>query len=120
MATIIKKKNKNTLGRRRKKFAWLVPLASIRLTLLLLSLSMILVFVATLEQVRIGIRGALSEYFESMFGIWHYPEQFWGGEFLNSIPIPIPGGYLLGGLLILNLTAAYITRFQWIKKWVFN
>lgn len=116
MATIIKKKNKNTLGRRRKKFAWLVPLASIRLTLLLLSLSMILVFVATLEQVRIGIRGALSEYFESMFGIWHYPEQFWGGEFLNSIPIPIPGGYLLGGLLILNLTAAYITRFQWTGK----
>ena len=50
-----KKKKRNTLGQRRKKFAWLVPLASIRLTLLLLSLSMILVFVATLEQVRIGI-----------------------------------------------------------------
>ena len=111
-----KKKKRNTLGQRRKKFAWLVPLASIRLTLLLLSLSMILVFVATLEQVRIGIRGALAEYFESMYGIWHYPEQFWGGDFLNVIPIPIPGGYLLGGLLIINLTAAYITRFQWTGK----
>ena len=111
-----KKKKRNTLGQRRKKFAWLVPLASIRLTLLLLSLSMILVFVATLEQVRIGIRGALAEYFESMYGIWHYPEQFWGGDFLNAIPIPIPGGYLLGGLLIINLTAAYITRFQWTGK----
>lgn len=77
---------------------------------------MILIFVATLEQVRIGIRGALAEYFESMFGIWHYPEQFWGGEFLHAIPIPIPGGYLLGGLLIVNLTAAYITRFQWTGK----
>ena len=97
-----KKKKKNTLGARRKKFAWLVPLASIRLTLLLLSLSMILVFVATLEQVRIGIRGALAEYFESMYGIWHYPEQFWGSEHLSAFPIPIPGGYLLGGLLILN------------------
>ena len=42
-----------------------------------------------------------------MYGIWHYPEQFWGGDFLNVIPIPIPGGYLLGGLLIINLTAAY-------------
>ena len=111
-----KKKKKNTLGARRKKFAWLVPLASIRLTLLLLSLSMILVFVATLEQVRIGIRGALAEYFESMYGIWHYPEQFWGSEHLSAFPIPIPGGYLLGGLLILNLTAAYITRFQWTGK----
>ena len=114
----IKSKNnkKSSLGQRRKKFPWLVPLASINLTLTLLSLSMILVFVATLEQVRIGIRGALAEYFESMFGIWHYPEQFWGGEFLNAIPIPIPGGYLLGGLLIVNLTAAYITRFQWTGK----
>ena len=95
-----KKKKKNTLGARRKKFAWLVPLASIRLTLLLLSLSMILVFVATLEQVRIGIRGALAEYFESMYGIWHYPEQFWGSEHLSAFPIPIPGGYLLGAALL--------------------
>ena len=51
-----------------------------------------------------------------MYGIWHYPEQFWGGEHLSAFPIPIPGGYLLGGLLILNLTAAYITRFQWTGK----
>ena len=111
-----RKKRKSSLGSRRKKFAWLVPLASIRLTLTLLSLSMILIFVATLEQVRIGIRGALAEYFESMFGIWHYPEQFWGGEFLHAFPLPVPGGYLLGGLLIVNLTAAYITRFQWTGK----
>ena len=40
-------------------------MASVRLTLVLLSLSMILIFVATLEQVRIGIRGAQAEYFES-------------------------------------------------------
>ena len=111
-----RKKRKSSLGSRRKRFAWLVPFASIKLTLTLLSLSMILIFVATLEQVRIGIRGALAEYFESMFGIWHYPEQFWGGEFLHAIPLPVPGGYLLGGLLIVNLTAAYITRFQWTGK----
>ena len=77
---------------------------------------MILVFVATLEQVRIGIRGALAEYFESFFGIWHYPKDFWGGNVIHDIPLPIPGGYLLGGLLILNLTAAFIVRFQWSLK----
>ena len=111
-----KKKSSSSLGQRRKTFAWLIPLADLRLTLTLLSLSMVLVFVATLEQVRIGIRGAQAEFFESMYGIWYYPEQFWGGEFLNSLPIPIPGGYLLGGLLILNLIAAFVTRFQWTGK----
>ena len=107
---------KNSLSQRRKNYSFLLPFASLRLTITLLSLSMILIFVATLEQVRIGIRGALAEYFESFFGIWYYPEKFWGGEFLHEIPLPIPGGYLLGGLLILNLSAAYIVRFQWTGK----
>ena len=35
---------------------------------------------------------------------------------LQDIPLPIPGGYLLGGLLIINLSAAYIVRFQWTLK----
>ena len=47
---------------------------------------MVLIFVATLEQVRIGIRGAQAEFFESIYGMWNYPEQFWGGEFLNPLP----------------------------------
>ena len=34
---------------------------------------MVLIFVATLEQVRVGIRGAQAEFFESMYGIWYYP-----------------------------------------------
>ena len=111
-----KKKSATSLSQRRKKFAWLVPLADLRITLTLLSLSMVLIFVATLEQVRVGIRGAQAEFFESLYGVWHYPEQFWGGELLNPLPLPIPGGYLLGGLLILNLIAAFITRFQWTGK----
>ena len=110
------KKGQSTLAKRKALFPWLVPLATLRLTLTLLSLSMVLIFIATLEQVEIGIRGAQAKYFESLFGIWHYPTQFWGGEYLNSIPIPIPGGWLLGGLLIINLTAAYVTRFQWTMK----
>jgi hypothetical protein len=110
------KGRKSSLARRRKLFSWLIPLANLRLTLTLLSCSMVLIFVATLEQVSIGIRGAQAKYFESLFGIWHYPEQFWGGGFLNPIPIPIPGGWLIGGLLILNLTAAFVTRFQWTVK----
>lgn len=111
-----KRKRKSSVGSRRKLLPWLVPFASVRLTLALLSLSMVLVFVATLEQVRIGIRGAQAEFFESLYGIWHYPDQFWGSDYLSFFPIPIPGGYLLGGLLILNLIAAFIVRFQWSSK----
>ena len=51
---------------------------------------MIPVFVATLEQVRIWDTRALVEYFESMYGIWHYPEQFWGSEHLSAFPSPSP------------------------------
>ena len=109
-------RKKSSVGSRRKLLPWLIPFASVRLTLALLSLSMILIFIATLEQVRIGIRGAQAEFFESLYGIWYYPVQFWGSEFLSSIPVPIPGGYLLGGLLILNLIAAFIVRFQWSSK----
>ena len=87
----ISNKKTNSLGQRRKTFSFLLPIASLRFTLSLLSLSMILVFVATLEQVRIGIRGALAEYFESFFGIWHYPKDFWGGNVIHDIPLPIPG-----------------------------
>ena len=70
------KKSPSSLSQRRKKFAWLVPLADLRITLTLLSLSMVLIFVATLEQVRIGIRGAQAEFFESIYGMWNYPCNF--------------------------------------------
>ena len=77
---------------------------------------MVLVFVATLEQVRIGIRGALAEYFESFYGIWYYPKDFWGGNFLSEFPLPIPGGYLLGGLLIFNLSVCVHRPFSMVRK----
>ena len=67
------------LSHRKKLLPWLAPLASLRLTLALLSLSMVLIFIATLEQVKLGIRGAQAEYFESLVGIWNYPDEFWGG-----------------------------------------
>ena len=47
-----KSKSLWALSHRKKFFSWLTPLASIRLTIALLSLSMVLIFVATLEQVK--------------------------------------------------------------------
>ena len=111
-----KSKRKNSLSQRRKNFSFLIPFASLRLTITLLSLSMILIFVATSRTGTNWNSRSIAEYFESFFGIWYYPEQVLGKRIFALIPLPIPGGYLLGGLLIINLTSAYLVRFQWTGK----
>ncbi|MBO94202.1 MAG: hypothetical protein CMI32_04800 [Opitutales bacterium] len=90
----------------------LKTVSSLRLTIFLLSCSMVLVFFATLDQVHMGIRGAQKEYFESLYGIWHYPAQWPYGESLTWLKLSIPGGYLVGPLLFLNLVAAHLQRLR--------
>ena len=84
---------------------------SLQLTVALLILSLILVFVATLDQVNLGIWVVQAKYFRSFAVLWPVP----GAGF--SIPI-FPGGYLVGGLLLFNLLGAHIYRFQlsWKKS----
>jgi len=78
---------------------------SIRLTVVLLVLSMLLVFVATLDQVNLGIWAVQEKYFRSLMVYWTIP----GG----GLAIPVfPGGYLIGGLLLANLICAHIYRFK--------
>ncbi len=86
-------------------------LTSLRLTVVLLVLSLVLVFAATLDQVHLGLWGVQEKYFHSFFVTSLVP-----GTRL-SLPI-FPGGYLLGGLLIANLVAAHFYRFQlsWKKS----
>ena len=89
----------------------LAVLTSMRLTVALLVLSVVIVFTATLDQVHLGVWGVQEKYFRSFFvftqisgtGIW--------------IPV-FPGGYLLGGALIVNLVAAHVYRFRlsWRKS----
>ena len=72
---------------------------------------MILVFAATLDQVNLGIHAVEKKYFQSLFALWEIP----GTKFLK---LPLPGGYLLGGILLVNLLAAHVTRFKmsWKKS----
>ena len=86
--------------------------SSLKLTVWLLTASMLLVFFGTLDQVHFGIWQTQKLYFESFFVVWSYPEQWGFYQQLFWLRLPLPGGYLLGGFLLINLLAAHITRFQ--------
>ena len=83
-------------------------LTSLRLTVILLALALVLVFIGTLAQVNLGLWVVQKQYFGSFFFLWTPPG--------TNLKIPFPGGYLLGGLLLVNLIAAHIKRFELSKK----
>ncbi len=96
-------------------------ISSLKLTVWLLVLSLVLVFFGTLDQVHFGIRATQQKYFESIIALWQYPLQWPLGESLHWLHFPIPGGYLIGPLLLVNLIAAHATRFvlRWNKAGIY-
>jgi hypothetical protein len=90
-------------------------LGSLQLSVFLLGFSVLLIFFGTLDQVKIGIREAQEIYFESFYAIWRYPEMWPMGNFLKFIPVLLPGGYLIGPLLALNLILAHAR--YWRPRW---
>ncbi|MCW5556388.1 MAG: hypothetical protein KIT22_00855 [Verrucomicrobiae bacterium] len=87
---------------------WIAPISSLRLTVLLLALSIIVTFFGTLAQTEDGLYVAQQRYFRSWFSVWspHNPDWKW-------LQIPLPGGYLLGVLLLVNLITS-LTKFTLI------
>jgi hypothetical protein len=78
---------------------------SLKLTVVLLALSIVLIFWATIAQVKLGVWGIQEEFFQTFFVLTKIPG--------TQIPVPVfPGGYFLGGLLLINLVAAHIYRFR--------
>ena len=81
---------------------------SMKLTVALLAFGMILVFAATLDQVNLGVWAVQEKYFRSLFVMAH----------IGEVPVPVfPGGYFIGGLLLINLISAHAYRFkfEWRK-----
>jgi len=85
--------------------------SSLRLTVALLILAMVLVFIGTLGQVSMGLYRAQNEFFRSFFVYWGPPGASW------RVPV-FPGGYLLGSLMLINLVAAHWRYFRpdWRKS----
>ncbi len=76
---------------------------SLRLTVVLLVLGVVLVFAATLDQVNLGIWAVQEKYFRSFFVLWR----------VGDVSVPVfPGAYFVGGLLLINLVAAHVYRFS--------
>jgi hypothetical protein len=85
---------------------------SLKLTVALLVLGMLLVFAATLDQTNLGIWGIQQKWFRT-FVVF---------QDVRGVGVPVyPGGYLIGGLLLINLLAAHLDRFKlsWRKAGIF-
>ena len=80
-------------------------LASLKLTVFLLVLSMILVLLGTLEQVHWGVWHVQKVYFSSW--ICFYPM-----DPTAAMRIPLPAGFTIGALLMLNLGFAHFRHFK--------
>ncbi len=83
--------------------------SSLRLTVVCLALGMVLVFAGTLAQVDMGLYKAQNEFFRSFF-------VHWGPKTANWKIAVFPGGYLVGGMLVINLITAHFTRFKFTRK----
>ena len=82
---------------------------SLRLTVVCLIAALVLVFVGTLAQVDLGLYAAQSKFFRSFLVYWT-PEG-------SQLKIPIlPGGWLIGLTLLVNLLAAHAKRFKFTPK----
>jgi hypothetical protein len=111
---------------RRASTRALQALASLKLTVVLFTLSLILVFFGTLAQIDGGLWTSVRDYFRSFY-IWipfQLAVQFLRIFFPWTLPedvklpgaFPFPGGWTLGGLLLTNLLAAHLTRFRFSWK----
>ena len=83
--------------------------SSLRLTVVLLALAIVLVWVGTVAQADEGLYQAQTRYFKSWVVLGF-------NMFGHHIPMIWPGGYLLGTTLLANLLAAHISRFKFTWK----
>ena len=93
-------------------------IASLKLTVFLLGISLILVFVGTLAQTEMGIWDVMDHFFRCAFSRVKFA-YFWPwevSESVNRLHYFFPGGYTIGVLLLFNLLAAHSLKFRITKE----
>lgn len=90
----------------------LTPLASLRLTVTLLSLSLFLVLAGTLAQIDYDVWKVVHDYFRTWVA-WIEVKVFFPRAWdFGGLSFPFPGGKMLGVALGVNLLAAHGLRFK--------
>ena len=89
---------------------------SLKLTVTLLALSMVLIFVGTLAQVDKGIWTVMDQYFRCWVAWIELSVFFPSSVSSPAVVVPFPGGFLLGSLLSLNLLAVHSSTFKVLVK----
>lgn len=90
-------------------------LSSLKLTVALLAMAIVLVLAGTLAQIDEGIHIVLQKYFRSW--VIFVPFQvFFPRSWSVPGAFPFPGGWLLGAGLLVNLLAAHTARFKFTRN----
>ncbi|WP_338020143.1 cytochrome c biogenesis protein [Rhodopirellula sp. P2] len=102
--------------------SWLTPsrllalAGSLKFTVALFAMSIVLVLVGTLAQDEMNMQEVKQRYFLSWVAPLHLDDFFPQAFYRHAQPIPgilpFPGGAMIGMLLMINLIAAKITRFR--------
>ncbi len=85
---------------------------SLKLTVVLLCLSMVLVFAGTLAQVDKGIWTVMDQYFRCLIAWIDLHVFFPRSMDIPDVRIPFPGGFLIGWLLVINLITVHWASFK--------
>ena len=89
---------------------------SLKLTVTLLVLSMVLIFAGTLAQVDKGIWTVMDQYFRCWIAWIEWSVFFPNSVSVPAVVLPFPGGFLLGSLLSLKLVAVHSSTFKVLVK----
>jgi hypothetical protein len=98
---------------RKRSMFWRIvqPIASLRLTVVLFGLAIFLVFAGTVAQIDSGVWTVVAKYFRSAY-VWIPFQIFFPRTVKVPGGFPYPGGWLIGGVMLVNLIAAHA---QWFS-----